>query len=78
MPPKQSSTDHNGADQSSAGASGADQSSAGASGAGASSAPFTPPKTKRPPLSNYRMALLGSNGIRRYYETGYIPDVLQD
>ena len=40
----------------------------------------TPPKDapRRPPLSHYRMALLGSEGIRKYYETGYIPEVLQD
>lgn len=29
-------------------------------------------------LSPYRMALLGSEGVRRYLATGYIPDDLMD
>lgn len=36
------------------------------------------PLPRRPALSHYRMALLGSEGIRKYYATGYIPDDLQD
>ena len=36
------------------------------------------PLPRRPALSSYRMALLGSEGIRKYYATGYIPDDLQD
>jgi hypothetical protein len=29
-------------------------------------------------LTPYRMALLGSEGVRRYLATGYIPDDLMD
>ena len=35
-------------------------------------------KPKISNLSKYRMALLGTNGILRYLETGYIPDDLLD
>ena len=35
-------------------------------------------QVRRPVLSYYRMALLGSRGILRYYEDGYIPEDLLD
>ena len=50
----------------------------GASAADASAAPLAGAKGKIGGLSIYQMQLLGTEGMRRYRETGYIPDDLLD
>lgn len=47
-------------------------------GAGAASAGTTAANGKIGGLSIYRMQLLGTEGLRRYRETGHIPDDLLD
>jgi len=44
----------------------------------ASAAPLAGAKGKIGGLSIYQMQLLGTEGMRRYRETGYIPDDLLD
>lgn len=46
--------------------------------AGAADASAGVPKGKIGGLSIYRMQLLGTEGLQRYRETGYIPDDLLD
>lgn len=61
---------------------GAGAGAASAAGAGdvsgASAAPLAAAKGKIGGLSIYRMQLLGTEGLRRYRETGHIPDDLLD